>query len=45
MSGEKIIQADTQKLQVLTFAVGCFWGVEEAFNKVNGNGKTITIII
>ena len=41
MSKEKTIQANTKKLQVATFAAGCFWGVEEAFSKVNGVKSTM----
>lgn len=41
MSEEKTIQADTKKLQIGTFAAGCFWGVEEAFSKVNGVKSTM----
>jgi peptide-methionine (S)-S-oxide reductase len=41
MSEEKTIQEDTKKLQVATFAAGCFWGVEEAFSKVNGVKSTM----
>jgi peptide-methionine (S)-S-oxide reductase len=37
---EKIIQANTKNLQVATFAAGCFWGVEEAFNEVKGVKST-----
>ena len=41
MSEEKTIQADTKKLQVATFAAGCFWGVEEAFSKIKGVKSTM----
>jgi hypothetical protein len=40
MSEEKIVQANTKKLQVATFAAGCFWGVGDAFSKVNGVKST-----
>jgi peptide-methionine (S)-S-oxide reductase len=41
MSEEKTIQADTKKLQVATFAAGCFWGIEEAFSKIKGVKSTM----
>jgi peptide-methionine (S)-S-oxide reductase len=44
MSEEKIIiQANTKtkKLQLVTFAAGCFWGVEEAFRKIKGVKSTM----
>ena len=41
MNEEKTIQADTKKLQVATFAAGCFWGVEEALSKINGVKSTM----
>src|SRR5919206_164139 len=30
------VQVNTKKLQLATFAAGCFWGVEEAFQKIKG---------
>jgi peptide-methionine (S)-S-oxide reductase len=44
MSEEKIIvqaNTNTKKLQVATFAAGCFWGVEEAFHKIKGVKSTM----
>ncbi|MFL6320279.1 MAG: peptide-methionine (S)-S-oxide reductase, partial [Nitrososphaeraceae archaeon] len=31
---------NTKKLQLATFAAGCFWGVEEAFRGVKGVKST-----
>jgi peptide-methionine (S)-S-oxide reductase len=41
MSEENIIQVNTKKLQLATFAAGCFWGVEEAFRGINGVKSTM----
>jgi peptide-methionine (S)-S-oxide reductase len=30
------VQINTKKLQIATFAAGCFWGVEEAFRRIKG---------
>jgi peptide-methionine (S)-S-oxide reductase len=30
------VQLNTKKLQLATFAAGCFWGVEDAFSKIKG---------
>lgn len=30
------VQVNTKKLQLATFAAGCFWGVEEAFQNIKG---------
>jgi peptide-methionine (S)-S-oxide reductase len=35
------IQVNTKKLQLATFAAGCFWGVEEAFQKIKGVKSTV----
>ena len=40
MSEENIIQVNTKKLQLATFAAGCFWGVEEAFREIKGVKST-----
>jgi peptide-methionine (S)-S-oxide reductase len=34
------VQLDTKKLQLATFAAGCFWGVEEAFRGTKGVEST-----
>src|ERR671932_1224692 len=36
-----IIQVNTKKLQLATFAAGCFWGVEEAFREIKGVKSTM----
>jgi peptide-methionine (S)-S-oxide reductase len=36
-----VIQVNTKKLQLATFAAGCFWGVEEAFRETNGVKSTM----
>ena len=41
MSEQNIIQVNTKKLQLATFAAGCFWGVEEAFRETKGVKSTI----
>ena len=41
MSEENIIQVNTKKLQLATFAAGCFWGVEEAFREIKGVKSTM----
>src|SRR5918911_4817689 len=35
------VQVNTKKLQLATFAAGCFWGVEEAFQKLKGVKSTV----
>src|SRR5918912_1534171 len=35
------VQVNTKKLQLATFAAGCFWGVEEAFQKIKGIKSTV----
>jgi peptide methionine sulfoxide reductase MsrA len=35
-----IVQVNTTKLQLATFAAGCFWGVEEAFQRIEGVKST-----
>ncbi|HEY6885437.1 MAG TPA: peptide-methionine (S)-S-oxide reductase MsrA [Nitrososphaeraceae archaeon] len=35
------VQLNTKKLQLVTFAAGCFWGVEEAFQKIKGVKSTV----
>jgi peptide-methionine (S)-S-oxide reductase len=34
------VQLNTKKLQLATFAAGCFWGVEEAFRGTKGVEST-----
>jgi peptide-methionine (S)-S-oxide reductase len=34
------VQVNTRKLQLATFAAGCFWGVEEAFRGTKGVEST-----
>jgi peptide-methionine (S)-S-oxide reductase len=41
MSEENIVQVNTKKLQLATFAAGCFWGVEQAFRERKGVKSTI----
>jgi peptide-methionine (S)-S-oxide reductase len=41
MSEENTVQVNTKKLQLATFAAGCFWGVEEAFRETKGVKSTI----
>lgn len=38
---EKVTQTDTSQLHVATFAAGCFWGVQEAFDQVKGVKSTL----
>jgi len=35
------VQVNTKKLQLATFAAGCFWGIEEAFQKIKGVKSTV----
>src|ERR687884_1751618 len=35
------VQVNTKKLQLATFAAGCFWGVEEAFREIQGVKSTM----
>src|SRR5919202_1665681 len=35
------VQLNTKKLQLATFAAGCFWGVEEAFRGIKGVKLTV----
>jgi peptide-methionine (S)-S-oxide reductase len=35
--------SNTKKLQLATFAAGCFWGVEEAFRETKGVKSTIVV--
>jgi peptide-methionine (S)-S-oxide reductase len=35
------VQLNTKKLQVATFAAGCFWGVEDAFHRIKGVKSTM----
>ena len=35
------VQVNTKKLQLATFAAGCFWGVEEAFQNIKGVKSTV----
>ena len=35
------VQVNTKKLQLATFAAGCFWGVEEAFRERKGVKSTV----
>jgi peptide-methionine (S)-S-oxide reductase len=35
------VQVNTKKLQLATFAAGCFWGVEEAFREIKGVKSTV----
>ena len=35
------VQVKTKKLQLATFAAGCFWGVEEAFQWIEGVKSTV----
>ena len=41
MNEEYIVQINTKKLQLATFAAGCFWGVEEAFREIKGVKSTV----
>src|SRR5919198_6769326 len=41
MNEENIVQINTKKLQLATFAAGCFWGVEEAFREIKGVKLTV----
>lgn len=41
MSEEDTVQVNTKKLQLATFAAGCFQGVEEAFRETKGVKSTI----
>jgi len=35
------VQVNTKKLQLATFAAGCFWGVEESFQNIKGVKSTV----
>jgi peptide-methionine (S)-S-oxide reductase len=35
------VQVNTKKLQLATFAAGCFWGVEETFREIKGVKSTL----
>jgi peptide-methionine (S)-S-oxide reductase len=35
------VQLNTKKLQLATFAAGCFWGVEDAFQRIKGVKSTV----
>ena len=37
----RTVQVTTKKLQLATFAAGCFWGVEDAFQKIKGIKSTV----
>jgi peptide-methionine (S)-S-oxide reductase len=39
-SNNNTVQLNTKKLQLATFAAGCFWGVEEAFRRIEGVKST-----
>ena len=41
MSEQNTVQVNTKKMQLATFAAGCFWGVEEAFRETKGVKSTI----
>jgi peptide-methionine (S)-S-oxide reductase len=39
-NNNRTVQLNTKKLQLATFAAGCFWGAEEAFRRLEGVKST-----